>query len=185
MDALELVAVCILGLFFFLVEEFGDSPFYAVTTVVVSVAVSTAVAAALPWRRRKVASWCLLGSVQASLTAILRPGLVYGGPVLYLHGVDCFDRQGLDGVSYALFAVSGAVAGRFIARRAVSHHLRTLPLLGVALGVLYHFKLAEGFWSAWPSVKGTMLFVAEFFAPSVYGVLMATWAVKIVERRSA
>jgi hypothetical protein len=185
MGALELAAVCIFGLFFFLLEEFRDSTGYAVTTVVVSVAICVAIAAALPWRRHKVASWCLLGGIQASLASILRPALVYGAPVLHLQGVDCFDRLGLDGVSYVLFAISGALAGRFIAAWDVRPHFRWLPLLGIVLGVLYHFKLAQGFWTAWPSVNGTMLFVAEFLAPTVYGFLMAMLAGKISERRNA
>ncbi|MHC4236257.1 MAG: hypothetical protein ACYSUQ_14160, partial [Planctomycetota bacterium] len=157
MSAFELIGILALGLVFFLLEEFQYAFTYTLLTLAVSVLSGLALSRFVFHKRRPLFSWCILGACTAGLASILRPALVYGGYVSYLRGVDCFGRVGLDSLSYVLFVLSGAVAGSLVARHDPRGWHRALPLLGVAFGVLYSYKLAHGFWWSPLTINGALL----------------------------
>ena len=179
MSVIELLGVVVFGLLFFLTEEFRDSWRYSVPTLAATVLISAVLSRLLYRKLPALLVWCLLGAFTAAVAAILRVAVVYGGYVSFLRDVNCFDRRGLDNVSYLLFAASGAVAGGLISRRDPRGWLSILPLTGIVLGVFYHYNLAEGYWSS-QLPNGAILLAAEFFAPAVYG-----WTFSVIASRLA
>lgn len=117
-------------------------------------------------------AWALAGAFVAVLAAILRVAFAYGGLVADSAGVDCFATQGLHGYTYLLFALSGAVAGACIYWVGENPVFAALGVLGVVLGVLYHLKIAEGWWTGRVVVQ-QILFLGEFLAPAVFALVLA------------
>jgi len=99
-------------------------------------------------------------------------GIVYGGYVSLLAGVDCFAIRHLHDYTYILFALSGAVAGFVVALLDDgSYWVRPVGILAITLGVLYHLKIAQGWWSARP-VVAIPLFIGEFLATTVFCIAL-------------
>lgn len=143
--------------------------------------------------KRGFLTWTLAGATVAVVSAIVRPALVFGAPVLRLQGVDCFTLFGIQPTTYVLFALSGALAGCLIGRLSrlaviarldrdsEGDSLRVVKTqtgirmaipgsLFVTLGVLYHFGVAQHFYTA-DLIPRAVLFVIEFFAPTCFAFL--------------
>jgi len=165
------------GLFVFFTEELIQSAEYSMPTVAVSLAIGI-LCLFITRRFGNYISLITTGSLVAAFTVAFRGAIVYGGLVTFLPGVDCFAIQTLQPHTYVLFALSGAFAGLTLTvfkKGRVWTHI--IGILGIICGVLYHLKVAQGWWSVRPSVAGS-LFVGEFLAPSLFAVGLS-WLFRI------
>jgi len=168
---MELFLTLLAGMFFFLYEEFSNSPIYSLASLLLPLLVSIPLSFIMFRRGKPIVAWGILGALQATQTAIIR----------LLLGLYPFAGVEADTGTYFIialqFALSGFVAGAFIVRRDPKGWLRILPLLGISLGVLYHHQVAINFWSS-PNFFGRwlLLFLAQFFAPTIYGWLLSWYA---------
>ena len=101
----------------------------------------------------------------ALLAALIRLGLVFG--------LEIVSGSNLLATSI-VFLPSGAIAGLAVARLRQDHWRMIGAIIGIAIGVLYHLQLAQG-WMSVEAVEGTMLFLMEFLGPTVFAVLTMLW----------
>ena len=157
------------GLFVFFTEELFQSAKYSMLTLAVSLVIGM-LSLVITRRFGKYISLIITGALVAVFTAAFRAAVVYGGFVTFIAGVDCFALRDLQLYTYVLFAFSGAFAGLILTlfkKGNLWTHL--IGILGITCGVLYHLKVAQGWWSARPLVA-IPLFVGEFLAPSFFAV---------------
>lgn len=157
------------GFLVLLTEELVASAVFSLPTLAVATVIGLVTRRLTRSAGRKV-SWILTGSTMATSAAVLRLALVHGGPAVYVSGVDCFAMRDMTPLSYGLFALSGAAAGYAIGLREPQGHLSPVAgLAGIAVGVLYHLKVASGWWSA-EVFKALPLGFGEFLAPAAFAV---------------
>lgn len=168
MDLIELVITILLGYIFFLAEEFQHSLLVALCSVVFPCVITIPLSIFVFRKSISLLAFTAVTSSHLLLTALLRPGLVYGGVVWYLKGVDAFGMLGLNLWTYIIFTISGILPAYFIKRYDPGPGFRVFPIVLSAFGVLFTYKLAQGFWSRLPSLNGIILIVAEFTSPLVY-----------------
>lgn len=169
MEALSFLFSAFVGGFLvFITEELIQSALYSWPTIIVSVVVGGVALRVLLTRTPATVAWVVAGALVAGVTAVLRVGVVYGGYVSFLQGVDAFAIRHFHDYSYLLFLLSGGVAGVLLARHeGIGRIQRLLCVLGISLGVLYHLKVASGWMSMRPTVR-PFLFAGEFIAPAVF-----------------
>lgn len=169
MEALSFLFSAFVGGFLvFITEELLQGALYSWPTIIVSVIAGMVVVRVLLIRTPATVAWVVTGALVAGLTAVVRVGVVYGGYVSFLQGVDAFAIRHLHDYTYLLFLLSGGVAGGLLARPEPTGGLqRVLCILGIALGVLYHLKVASGWMSMRPVVR-PFLFVGEFISPALF-----------------
>jgi ankyrin repeat protein len=115
--------------------------------------------------RNRYCVWALTGAWIAFLVATIRIGLVFGIQVL----------GGSNLVTICMiFIPSGAIAGLAVTRFQREGFAMFGAVIGIAIGVLYHLQLAQGWMSAQP-IEGTILFLMEFLGPTLFGVLTTIW----------
>jgi len=166
------------GLLVFLTEELLQAARYSLPTIFISFVFGFFLVKVFRLRMPAAAALVIVGAVVAAVSAIVRVALVYGGIVSFLAGVDCFAMRGLTLLTYLLFGASGAVAGALISRIGRDRQGHEGPcILGIILGVLYHLKVAQGWWSGRAGVQ-QILFLGEFFAPTVFALVVVKAATK-------
>jgi hypothetical protein len=154
------------GFFVFVTEELIQSAKYSLLTVVFSYGIGILTFWISNLRFNRWVTWCLVGSITAFVASVFRVGIVYKGYVSFLAGVNCFATLHLTNVTYLLFALSGCAAGCVIAllqKLKIKHS----GIIAIALGVLYHFKVASG-WCTTQIPARLVLFAGEFLAPALF-----------------
>jgi hypothetical protein len=166
MDSIGFVFSAFLGGLVALLEELTLSWRYSLPTLALS-AILGASAFLLLSRviRNRYCAWALAGAWVALIAATIRIGLVLG-------------LQAIGGANLIATAVvfipSGAIAGVVVARFQRDGLTIAGAVIGIALGVLYHLQLAQGWMSVRP-FEGTMLFLMEFLGPAVFAILTILW----------
>lgn len=160
------------GFLVFVSEELLQALLYSWPTIIAAVVAGTVVLRFALRRTTATAAWVMTGALVAGLTAVVRLGIAYGGYVSFLQGVHAFAIRDLHDHTYLLFLLSGGLAGGLLAQQEPAGSLRrVLGILGIALGVLYHLKVAEGWMSMRPIVR-PLLFAGEFIAPALFAYAM-------------
>ena len=180
MDALSFLLSAFLGGFLvFITEELLGSAKYSIPTILVCFLMGLIVFRLTRHNLGALSAWMLVGGLVAALTAIVRVGIVFGGYVSFLAGVDCFAMQGLTNVTYILFALSGMVAGavtsRFDKGKSGSSAVCAVGIISIILGVLYHLKISQGWWSGQVGVSEALL-LGEFLAPAIIALVLLSIA---------
>ena len=165
------------GLLVFFTEELIQSAKYSFSTLAFSLTVGL-LSLVLTRRSGKHLSLIATGAIVGACTAIFRVTIVYGGFVTSLADVDCFASLNLGIHTYFLFALSGAFAGFILTlSKKQSRWIHVTGIMGIASGVLYHLKIAQGWWSA-QLLVAVPLFVGEFLAPTFF-LIGLIWLVKV------
>jgi len=175
-NSFDFLFKAIVGGFFEYCNDLISSWYYSVPTILISIALGFVVyRATLHFYENPYVVWAFTGGCVAFIAAVLRPGLVYGGFVRNLQGVDCFSLNGLQIWSYLLFVFSGEVAGIAIAK----WHRQPLTFIaattGIVLGVLFHYSVAQG-WMTTQLYPRIALGGIEFLAPAGFALaLTCVW----------
>ncbi len=95
--------------------------------------------------------------------------------------VDCFASRGFNTNTYLLFFLSGLAAGILgwrVAQQQPAYRqpwdADSISVLAIALGVLYHLKVATGWWTR-EAIVQQILFAGEFLAPAAFVLAALTF----------
>jgi len=167
MEQLRFLLEAFLGGFLVLFsEELVQGAGYSLPTILISYAIGLPLYLLLSRKFNRWATWCIVGLVTALVASVFRLGVVYKGYVSLLTGVDCFAMRNLTNATYVLFGLSGCVAGLLIASL-YRLQIRHTGIVGIIIGVLYHLKVASGWWTARLPAR-QILFLGEFLAPALF-----------------
>lgn len=165
-------------------EELLLSPQYSVPTLLIASVIGL-LFFKVTRRFSLVGAWILTGAVVCVLTFVVRIDVVLFSGTTNIPAPNLFAMRSPSNMIYLYFLISGAVAGFVVAPRARHFRSTTVAgMLGIALGTLYHLKLASGWWTR-PWHTKVVLLGLEFFGPALFGLVAVLVARTLMGRDAA